>query len=254
MVACASDYDFAGYKTLVGFGAQAAPDLLALAGDKTASAEARGMAAKALGEIKAPDAGPKLIEIANAAGESESMLQGDLYEAAGKSGGQATFDALIAEYAKAIASMDDDRDIPLRHGLSAFPKESVAWAHANLPKAKDNLTGYADLVTDSASGPDLPAINEMLGATKDVMARDRLASKAIELGDKNHFDVFVAGLSSKDEYDRSDAANFLANVAGDAPADLKAKLIELLQKGKAADAGGMTAAGYDEALKKLGAQ
>ena len=65
--------------------------------------------------------------------------------------------------------------------------------------------------------------------------------------------VFVAGLKSKDVYDRSDAANFLAKVAEHAPAEMKAELIDLLQKGKAGDSGGLTAMGYDEALKKLGA-
>ena len=124
---------------------------------------------------------------------------------------------------------------------------------SNLPKAKDNHTGYADLVTDSATAADRPAIALMLGATKDVMARNRLAAKAIELGDQAHFGVFVAGLSSKDVYDRSDSANFLAQVAEHAPADLKPQLIELLTKGKAGDSGGLTAMGYDEALKKLGA-
>lgn len=253
MAACSSEYGCEAHKLLVSFGAQAAPDLLAFAGDTTASPDARRIAASALAAIKSPDAGPKLVEIANAVPSSEFILQGDLYKAAGASGGQATFDLLIAEYAKAIASLDDDREVPLRGGLQGFPAESVAWAKANLPTAKDHHTGYADLVTDSAKAADLPVVVELLGATKDVMARNRLAAKAIELGDKAHFDVFVAGLSSKDEYDRSDAANFLAEVAQDAPADLKPKLIELLQKGKAGDAGGLTAMGYDKALKKLGA-
>lgn len=252
MAACSSTSSCDAYKTLVGFGATAAPDLLAFVADKSASTDARGMAAEALAEIKAPDAGPKLVEIANGVGD-EGMLQGDLYEAAGKSGGQATFDALIAEYVKAIASTDDNRDIPLRKGLRGFPAESVAWVKENLPKAKADHSSYTDLITDSAKAADLPTIVELLGATKDVMARNRLAAKAIELGDKAHFDVFVTGLSSKDVYDRSDSANFLAKVAEHAPADLKPKLVELLTKGKAGDAGGMTAGGYDEALQKLGA-
>lgn len=248
---CTSEYGCAALDTLVGFGAPAAPDLLALAIDAAASADARKIAAAGLIKLKAPDVGAKLIEAANAV-KDDSMLQGDLYEAAGASGGQATFDALIAEYGKAIASLDDDRDIPLRGGLKAFPAESVAWVKANLPTAKANHTGYCDLITDSATAADLATVVELLGATKDLMARHRLAAKAIELGDATHFDVFVAGLSSDDQYDRSDAANFLADVADKAPADLKAKLVELLQKGKAADQGGLTAMGYDAALKKLG--
>lgn len=252
MVKCTSDYGCAALDTLVSFGPKAAPELLSVARDPAASKDARGLAITALTKIKAPEAGLPLIEAANAVAD-DFMLQGDLYEAAGASGGQPVFDALIAEYAKAFASTDDDRDIPLRGGLRAFPAESVAWAKANLPKAKDDHTAYADLITDSAAAADLPTVVELLGATKDVMARNRLAAKAIELGDTAHFDVFIVGLKSKDQYDRSDSANFLADVADKAPADKKAELIDLLQKGKAGDQGGLTAMGYDKALKALGA-
>jgi len=251
--ACSSQYGCPAFETLVGFGGAAVPELLALVGDLNASKDARGLGAATLAKIASPDAGLKLIEIANALPGEDSLLAGDLYEAAGKSGGQPTFDALIAAYATAIASSDDNRDIPLRGGLRGFPTESVGWVKATMPSAKDNYTGYADLLTDSASAVDLPLLNELLGQTKHVMARNRIAAKAIELGDKAHFDVFVAGLSSKDGYDRSDAANFLANVAQDAPADLKPTLVELLYKGKAGDAGGITSMGYNQSLKKLGA-
>ena len=253
LAACSTQYNCAAYTTLVGFGPAAAPDLVAALGDPAVTKDTRRLIAAAIAEIKPPDVGPKLVEIANTA--DDSMLQGDLYEAAGASGGRATFDALIAEYKKAIASLDDDRDIPLRSGLRAFPAESVAWAKENLPKAKKDHTAYADLITDSAQAADLPAVVEMLGQTKDPMAKNRLAAKAIELGDtaKERFDVFVAGLSSKDVYDRSDTANFLAKVADKVPAEMKAQLVELLQKGKAGDSGGLTSMGYDEALKKLGA-
>ena len=251
-VKCSSEFGCAPLDALVAFGAQAAPEVLSLAADATATKDARGLAATVLGKIKAPDAGLPLIAAANAIAD-DFMLQGDLYEAAGASGGQPVFDALIAEYVKAIASTDDDRDIPLRGGLKAFPAESVAWASATMPKAKDDHSSYADLITDSATAADLPTIVELLGVTKDLMARHRLAAKAIALGDTAHFDVFVAGLKSKDVYDRSDAANFLADVADKAPAELKAELIELLQKGKAGDSGGLTAMGYDKSLKALGA-
>lgn len=250
--ACSSQYNCAGYKTLVGFGPQAGPDLLAHAGDTTANPASRRLAANAIGELKVPDAGPKLVELGLAS--DDHMFQSDFFEAAGKTGGQATFDALIAAYEKASASLDDDREIPLRAGLRGFPAESVAWAKARLAKAKKDHTSYADLVTDSAQKTDLPTVVEMLNGTKDVMARNRLAAKAIELGDQAHFAVFVDGLKSKDQYDRSDTANFLADVAEHTPADLKPTLVELLQKGKAADAGGLTAMGYDKALKKLEAK
>ncbi|HVV85974.1 MAG TPA: hypothetical protein VHE35_23100 [Kofleriaceae bacterium] len=248
---CAVSDDCEAYKTLVGFGPKAEPDLLAALSDPAVSNDGKRMAAEALGAMKAADAGPKLVELGMAS--DDVVVESDLFKAAGECGGKPTFDALIAAYAKAIASTDDDHDVPLRDGLRAFPADSVAWAMDQLSKVKKgtDATGYADLVTDSASAADLPGIVDALGKSKDVMVRDRLAAKAIELGDTAHFDVFVAGLSSKDEYDRSDAANFLAEVADKAPADVKPKLVDLLQKGKAADQGGLTAQGYDEALKKL---
>lgn len=241
------------YKTLVGFGAQVGPDLLTALADPALPADSKKLVVDALGALKLPDVGPKLVELGSDPAYAD--LQDELFKAAGASGGQAAFDALIGAYDKAIRDSDDDRDIPLRGGLRAFPAESVAWAKDQLakrkPKDASDATGIADLITDSATTADLPAVVEALGKSKDVMVRDRLAAKAIELGDLTHFDVFVAGLKSKDQYDRSDAAGFLADVADKAPADLKPTLIELLEKGKAGDQGGLTAMGYDEALKKL---
>lgn len=249
---CTSQYSCDGYKTLLGFGQPVVPDVMAALAEPTTGKDQRRILAELVGELKPAGQGPALVAMASSITD-DSMLQSDLYKAAGATGGKETFDALIAEYAKALADSDDDRDIPLRGGLRAFPAESVAWAKENLPKAKDDHTAYADLITDSGAAGDLPVIVEMLGQTKDPMARHRLAAKAIELGDKGHFAVFVDGLKSKDVYDRSDAANFLAKVAEQAPEDLKPQLVELLQKGKAGDSGGLTAMGYDEALKKLGA-
>lgn len=241
------------YKTLVGFGPQVGPDLLAAIADPAVPAGARAMAATTLGALKLPDAGPKLVELGSTI--DDHSIQRDVFKAAGASGGQATFDALIAAYDKAIADLDDDRDIPLRGGLRAFPAESIAWAAGKLAafkgKTSSDATGYADLFTDSATAADLPVLVTSLGKTKDPMVRHRLAAKAIELGDLAHFEVFAAGLQSDDQYDRSDAANFLARVADKVPADQKAKLVELLEKAKAGDQGGLTSRGYDEALKNL---
>jgi hypothetical protein len=156
---CTSEFNCAAFDTLIGFGAKAAPELVALAVDAAATSDARQLAAAALTKLKAPDVGAALIEAANAV-KDDSMLQGDLFEAAGASGGQAVFDTLIAEFVKAAASTDDDREIPLRHGLGAFPAESVAWVKANMAKAKDDQTYYADLITDSATAADLPTIVE----------------------------------------------------------------------------------------------
>ena len=55
----------------------------------------------------------------------------------------------------------------------------------------------------------------------------------------------------QDQYVRSDAANFIADVAELAPAELRDEWIELLEAGQAKDKGGLTAVGYDKSLKKL---
>ena len=51
------------HKTLVGFGPQVGPDLLAAIADPAVPAGARAMAATTLGALKLPDAGPKLVEL-----------------------------------------------------------------------------------------------------------------------------------------------------------------------------------------------
>jgi hypothetical protein len=99
---CTSEFNCAAFDTLIGFGAKAAPELVALAVDAAATSDARQLAAAALTKLKAPDVGAALIEAANAV-KDDSMLQGDLFEAAGASGGQAVFDTLIAEFVKAAA-------------------------------------------------------------------------------------------------------------------------------------------------------
>jgi hypothetical protein len=246
---CSSRYGCAAFDALVGFGPAAAPDLVTVAVDDKAPIEQRRVAVAALGELKAPDVGLKLIESANKL--DDSLAQGDFYEAAGKSGGQPVFDALIAEYGKASASLDDNREIPLRHGLKAFPKETVAWAKDALPKAK-NQTAIADLVDDVAT--DQAVVLALLPTAKDPMAKHRLAKKAIELGatDPKLWDVFLAGLASADQYDRSDAGNFLASVAKQVPAELKPKFVALLKKALAGPKDPMLNGGLEKSLETLG--
>jgi len=249
LAACSSDVGCKAYDALVSFGPQAAPELLATATDASAKLEGRRIAAKALGKAKAADAGPKLVEAANKL--EDNLARGDFYEAAGECGGQATFDALVAEYTKAAASTDDDREIPLRQGLRKFPTETLAWAKTALPKAKEQVP-IADLVDDTAT--DAAAVQALLPATKDPMAKNRIAKKAIELGatDPKLWDVFLASLASKDQYDRADAGNFLAPVAAKVPDDKKAKLVELLKKALSGPKDPMLQGGLEKALKTLG--
>jgi hypothetical protein len=249
LATCSSEFNCKPFEALVGFGPQAAPELLALATDGTAKLEGRRLAAKALGKAKVADAGPKLVDAANKL--DNSLAQGDFYEAAGECGGQATFDALIAELGKAMASTADRREIPLRKGLSKFPKETLAWAKAELPKAKKQVP-IADLVDDTAT--DAAMVQDLLPAAKDPMARNRLAKKAIELGasDPKLWDVFLTSLASKDQYDRADAGNFLAPVAAKVPEDKKAKLVELLRKALEGPKDPMLKGGLEKSLKALG--
>ena len=65
---------------------------------------------------------------------------------------------MIAAYAKADADTDDDREIPLRGGLRAFPTESLAWASAQLAlksKGTPSQTGFADLFAQVTANPSL---------------------------------------------------------------------------------------------------
>lgn len=249
LATCSSEFNCKPFEALVSFGPQAAPELLAIATDASAKLEGRRLAAKALGKAKVADAGPKLVEAANKF--EDSLAQGDFYEAAGECGGQPTFDALIAELTKAAASTEDRREIPLRKGLSKFPTETLAWAKAELPKAKKQVT-VADLVVDTATSAE--AVQELLPAAKDPMARNRLASKALELGatDPKLWDVFLTALASKDQYDRADAGNFLERVADKVPEDKKAKFVELLKKALEGRKDPMLKGGLEKSLKKLG--
>jgi len=247
---CSSQYSCPAFDTLVGFGPAAAPELLAVAVDDKAPLEQRRMAVAAIGAVKAPEVGVKLIEAANKL--EDSLAQGEFYDAAGKSGGQPVFDALITEYAKAAASTDDNREIPLRHGLGAFPKETVAWAKDALPKQPKQQVAIADLIDDVAT--DQAVVLALLPAAKEPMAKHRLAKKAIELGasDPKLWDVFLAGLASADQYDRSDAGNFLESVVSKVPAELKPRFVELLKKALAGPKDPMLNGGLEKSLAALG--
>lgn len=245
---CSSEFSCKPFETLVAFGPQAAPELVAVAVDGSAKLEARRLAAKALAKIKAPDAGPKLVEAANKI--DDSLAQSDFYEAAGECGGQATFDALIAAEEKAMADRENRSEHALRNGLAKFPKETFEWAKAELPKAK-HATTIADLINDTAT--DAAAVQELLAKTKDPMARNRLAKKAIELGatDPKLWDVFLDALASKDQYDRADAGNFLQDVVQKVPADKKAKFVELLKKAVEGPKDPMLKGGLEKSLAAL---
>jgi HEAT repeat protein len=247
METCEYDFSCDAYKTLVGFGAKAAPEIAKLACDAAKPAKGRSVAAKALAEIKDPASGKALFDAARA--EKDFMLRGDLFDAAGKSGSD---EVLAAAGALFLTDEGWEIRVELMKSIAPFGKKAFDWAAAELPKRKDKFTSsLADVLGETATAAELAALQELLGKTKDVMARNLLASKLIELGDLTQFPVLLAGLESKDVYDRSHAAGQVAKVADKVPADLKDKFIKALEAGKAGDSGGMTAMGYDEALKVL---
>ena len=232
--------------------APTAAQLLETASNKALTDDQRAAAAKALGDMKNQDAGVKLVALGDQVA-SDGMMQENFYKAAGACGGDATFQALIASYEKATAA-SDLRAIPLRAGLRQFPTQVIEWSKDKLAKAKGlEATNAADLVADAATKEDLDAVLKLLSAQKDPMARDRLATAAIKLGatDVKLFEVYATNLNSKDEYDRSDAANFLSEVTDKVPAELKAKLVTATQAAvKKADS--RDAANFNKVIKDLG--
>lgn len=246
--ACEYSTSCDAYKPLVGFGARVAPDLTKLAVDATKPAKARGVAAEALAEIKDPVGGPGLLEAAKK--EADFMLRRALFAAAGASGNEAVL-ASAGTYLLTEAGWEQRGEVEA--AITPFGKKAFDWAVGAMGKAKSSYqVALADVIAETAQAGDLPTLQGLIAKSKDVMVKNHLAAKAIALGDSAQFAVLIAGLASKDEYDRADAGNMLAKVADKLPADQKATTIELLKAAKGKDKGGMTSAGYDEALRALG--
>jgi hypothetical protein len=237
--------------TLVGFGANAGPDLVAFLGDASKPIEQRRIAAVAIGKIKVAGAGPKLVELGNAA--SDVTAQEDFYTAAGLCGGDATFDALAALYDKQNHGDTDDHLVMLRRGLAAFPDKALAWAKAKLPGAEDKVK-YADILLDLAKDKDDVAALAFATEARDRMASNRLASKAIQLGstDQKVWDLLIQNLGSDDHFDQADAADFINEVVDKLPAARKAKVLDLTKKALTGPPDPMVNDGLEKLKKTLG--
>lgn len=245
MAACESYYDCESLDTLITFGDKVSAALIAIAVDTSKSKVQRTVAVKGLEKIKDPATGLRLFEAGKV--EEDSMLNSDLFKAAGASGDAETFKAMIADYAS-------DSSKPYRtqlgFGVDAFDKSMIFdYASSNYPDAEDAQIRFANLVRDSA--PDAAVIEPLLAKTKNTMARHRLASAMVAHGDTSKLDILITGLESKDQYDRSDAANFLAKVIDKLPAERKTEVAAIVTKAKAGDQGGLTSMGYDKILKEL---
>ena len=245
LASCKNPYSCDPLTALVSFGAKVSGALADIATDAGKSKDQRQIALHGLTEIKDPAVGVRLFEAGKL--EQDFILRGGLFKAAGASGGDDTFAAMIAEY-----SSDSSKDYrtELGFGVKAFDKATIfAYASSNYPAAAQDQVRFANLVQDSAT--DAAAVQPLLDKTKHSMARHRLASAMVALGDATKLDILISGLGSKDEYDRSDAANMLARVVDSVPADRKAEVVDLTTKAKARDKGGLTSVGYDKILKAL---
>ena len=248
---CEYDFNCSAFEVLVALGPEIGEQAAALAMDEAKPAKGRTVAILALAKVKAKVDLATLYEAVKKA--DDYGMRGafvKLVEAL-QTDDAALRDKLRAEYLSDADSIDV---IPVRGVLTVMPG-TFAWAVAQLEgeHAADHDVRLVDLVTDLAQAEQLPKVVELLGKVTDPMAKNRLASAAIALGDKSHFQVLLDGLASENVYERSDAAGQLADVVKDLPADLKDKTIALLKAGKAGDSGGLTAMGYDKCLKALGA-
>lgn len=141
----------------------------------------------------------------------------------------------------------------LRGQLKTYGTRAVTWAAEQLVVSRDELP-YAELIEVAATRADERIVRRALDASREAMARHRLAATLISMGELDAFGVLLDGLESANAYDRSDAAAIVADVVDQLPRDLEPRAIALLRAGLAADAGGVTARGYEKSLRALGAE
>ncbi|MDQ3369941.1 MAG: hypothetical protein M3680_31365 [Myxococcota bacterium] len=228
-------------------GVTIAPDLVKIAVDGAKPRDARETAAKGLVAIKAPGTGMALFEAAKA--DADIMIRGPLYAAAAASG-----DAAVFEAAKAHLMTEagwDDR-IQVNKALVPFGKQTFDWAAASIVKTKkfSEVSRFGELIGATATAAELPALEALLPQVKEQMARGDLAQAMIELGSPQGFDVLMAGLQSKDDLERNNAAKTLESVVDKLPAERKAEFAAAVEYGKANDRSG-TYTNWDAILGKL---
>ena len=247
---CKYDFDCDAVEPLAAFGEKAHEDIMVFVEDASKDIKGRKVALSILVKAKATGMAERVYVVAKSI---EGFDRGDFYKAVGTLGaGNAKLFGMLK--ADLIAEDGAIKSIPIRNALKGFPKMTMAWAVADFGKDPKMETRLADLAASAATAQDLDTLKTMSGKASNQMAKHRFAEAAIKLGDKSQFSVFVEGLQSKDQYDRSDAANFLGHVAKDAPDEMKPKLIELLKAAQAKDRGGLTARGYTKSLKALEGQ
>jgi len=228
---CATDIGCQAYTTVVAFGSVAADDLITVATDVRAPINQRRLALKALQVLTDPNTvAMKVFRAAKSMAGTGALSAADFYGAAAASRTRPVFDAMIGEYEKLLPPPTDDRELALRHGLRAYPKEVVGWAAAAI--RREHPAQVAELVADVATTAEQVAVAALLDATTDQPAKHRLATKLIELGanDAVLFAILENGLVYKDPRVVADAARHLAMISSKIPPDMKPWLVERLAK------------------------
>ncbi len=248
MEKCDSQYSCDVLDTLVGFGDKVSADLSKIALDSSKKKEQREVALAGLAKIKDSTHAMALFEAAKA--EEDFILRGQIFDAAGASADETTITAMLDHY---VSDESKPHRTDMRSSLRKYDNTKLfAWAADNYPDDKKLQVRYANLIDDAQDGGDAAKVVALIGKTTNRMAQHRLAKTAVELGDMAQLDMLIKGLSHDNVYDRSDAANFLAEVHEKIPAERREEVIKAATAAKANDQGGLTARGYDTLLKKLG--
>ncbi len=248
MAKCDSQYSCEVLETLVGFGDKVSADLSKVALDSSKKKEQREVALAGLAKIKDPAHAMALFEAAKV--EEDFILRGQIFDAAGASADETTINAMLDHY---VSDDSKPHRTDMRSSLRKYDNTKLfAWAVDKYPADEKLQVRYADLISDAKDGGDAAKVVALIGKTTNLMAQHRLAKTAVELDDMTQLDLLIKGLSHDNVYDRSDAANFLAQVHKKIPAERHAEIVEAVTAAKANDQGGLTSRGYDTLLKKLG--
>jgi hypothetical protein len=206
---------------------------------------AREVATKVLIELKVPGTGMQLFDAAKA--ETDFLVRGPLYAAAGASGDDAVFEA-----AKKHLMTEAGWDARLEIGKAILPfgKKTFAWASQEIVKTKkfSEVSRLATLMRQTATKDDVAVIQGILPKIEDSMSRGDLAVALIGFGDTKQFDVLLTGLKSEDNLERNQAGDQLERVADKLPAERKAEFVAAVEAAKASD----TANTYNDWPKLLG--
>jgi len=248
--ACTSRLACEPLDTLAGFGADVAPQARALVADEGTPPQTRGLIMTLMGELALEVDLVPLYEAVRASDDRDLRAGFESLLAALAPTHDALAESLRADL------LDEDRvlQLPVRRMLRHVGG-TLEWAFERLEGEHDerHATTFADLIADLAEAEHLPRVIALIEAAPRVMARHRLAAAAIALGDRSHFGVLLDGLRLDNPFDRADAANLLARVADHLPAEHRDEAIDLLRAGLERAAGDLTAGGFEQSLRALGA-